>query len=443
MAPKLRVLFVPASTYWVTGTLAKHFAHFNPWIEATVISGPVLEDVFRRVPDLISRFDLVHFTCPSASQQWLPKFRGAMPCVTSLHHVGDWSALEHIALADAIIAGSKRGADDLHARQVDPQKVVLIPYGVDPRRFAPAAPEARAALRKRFGIEHDATVVGFFAKFGSNELNRKGPDVFVDAATMLKQRVERTVALIVGPGWTDVVRLLKSRGIACLWFPFVADDEVARIYQVLDFFWVTARVEGGPVTLLEAMATGVCCLTTPVGHATEVIEDGRSGFVMPFDRPEAFAAKSAELAADGSTRREIGRNARSAIAEKQDVAKTARLLETAYRAAAVSFLRRPGRSVEFDLDRILVEREHAMPPATLIPTPLYGLPEAMRRRVTMMETLRWSEHLILSNAQASTALRLILGQWARNPLSPMPVRALLRRFLPPSVVAHVVSLRKR
>jgi hypothetical protein len=61
----------------------------------------------------------------------------------------------------------------------------------------------------------------------------------------------------------------------------------------------------------------------------------------------------------------------------------------------------------------------------------------------MLESLAWSEHLILYHRQRAVALKMIMKEWARNPLSPLPARVLLRRFLPVSVVARVVKLKNR
>jgi len=57
---KFRVLLVPDSIYWVTGTIAKSIATANPWIDATVVSGPLLGELFPDADAISRRFDLVH-----------------------------------------------------------------------------------------------------------------------------------------------------------------------------------------------------------------------------------------------------------------------------------------------------------------------------------------------------------------------------------------------
>ena len=66
----LRVLFVPDYVDWVTGTIAKNIAQFNPWIEAIIASGPVIDGIFAERPELMRNFDLVHFTCSYAHSKF-------------------------------------------------------------------------------------------------------------------------------------------------------------------------------------------------------------------------------------------------------------------------------------------------------------------------------------------------------------------------------------
>ncbi len=75
--------------------------------------------------------------------------------------------------------------------------------------------------------------------------------------------------------------------------------------------------------------------------------------------------------------------------------------------------------------------------------PLYGIPRPMWRRVKMLESLAFSEHLVLYHNQRRVALRMIMKEWAANPFSSMPLRVLLRRMLPVPMVARIVKLKNR
>lgn len=441
---RFRVLFVPDSVHWVTGTIAKSIARFNPWIEATIASGPVIDTVLNENPELMRNFDLVHFTCPYSSKQWLPRFRDLVPCVTSHHHVTNWELIKHNVEGDAIIVGSPEWSQDLRARGVDTSRVFCVPYGVDADLFQPATSEQRASIRRKLNLPNSTTVIGFFGKNSSNDDDRKGIDVFIKALVSLKQLLPDVACLIVGPGWQELIRGLNSSGVKCVWIPFVGELKgLSEMYQALDFYWVTARVEGGPVTLLEAMSTEISCLTTPVGIAREIVIDGENGILLPFNDPEAFAERTALLAADTSERRRLGRNARKTILERIHVGVTATGVVDVYAKAFENFAIRQGCPAPLKVHE-LADGWPALGFSSLKTSndiPLNGFPPAIHRRVKMLESLAFGEHLILYHQQRGVALSMIMREWLANPFSPLPLRVLLRRLLPVSMVARVVKLK--
>ena len=442
---RLRVLFVPDSVHWVTGTIAKAMARFNPWIEATIASGPVIDSVFADHPELMRNFDLVHFTCPYASKEWLPRFRELVPCVTSHHHVTDWELIKHNAQGDAIIVGSPEWSEDLRIRGIDESRVFCVPYGVDATLFLPPTNVQRQSIRKRLHIPDAATVVGFFGKNSSNDDDRKGIDVFIKAILQLNKKLSNLAVLIVGPGWQELTRNLNSAGVECLWVPFVAELEgLSEMYQALDFYWVTARVEGGPVTLLEAMSTEVCCLTTPVGLAREIVEDGQNALMLPFNDPEAFATRTAAIATDASERKRLGGNARISILKMMHVGLTATGVLEVYAKAFENFAARQHTTVPLDVKEIAANvAKTSSSDDDTSGVPLNGFPPSIHRRVRMLEALAFCEHLILYHQQRMVALKMIMREWLANPLSAMPARVLLRRLLPVSMVARLVKLKNR
>lgn len=435
---------MPDSTYWVTGTIAKSIARFNPWIEATIASGPVVDTILAEQPELMRNFDLVHFICPYASKSWLPRFRDHVPCVTSHHHVTDWELIKHNLEGDAIVVGSPEWAEDLRARGGDLSRVFCVPYGVDAERFTPATEAQRVAIRAKLKISPAAIVVGFFGKHSSNDDDRKGIDVFTKAILGLKQRLSRLTVLIVGPGWKDLVQSLNSAEVQCIWLPFIVSlADLAEMYHALDFYWVTARVEGGPVPLLEAMSSEVCCLTTAVGIAREIVRDGENAILLPFNDVNSFVERTFLLAGDASERQRIGRNGRQTILREMHVGLTSQGVRDVYAKAFEQHNLRRQCAAQFDIAAMAASARGAND-ATADKSdfiPLHGFPVKLHARVRMLETLTWAEHLILYHQQRAVALRLILGEWLRHPVSQLPPRVLLRRFLPTAMVARVVKLK--
>ena len=436
-ARRFRVLLVPDSIYWVTGTIAKSIAAANPWIEATIVSAPLLKEFFPDASAIAKRFDLVHFICPYVSRDWIPQLRSVVPVVTSHHHVTSWDLISHNIEGDAIVAGSSEWVKDLEHRGADMSRVFRVPYGVDVDLFTPADARQRREMKKRLGLSGASPVIGFFAKRGSNDDDRKGINVFADAVVSLHRKVPQAGVLIVGPGWQDLVAGFRSRNIACAWLPFVEDgNDIPPLYHALDFYWVTARVEGGPVPLLEAMSSGVCCLSTPVGLAREVINDGVNGIVMPMNDAEAFACMTTDLWQDEARRVWISKSARATMQREMRADEMARQVRPVYeRALQVFSARNHGEA------RTLPRPD--MAPAQESDVPRSALNAKERRRAEMLEALAWSENLILYQHQRGAALRLISKAWKDNPRSLEPPRVFLRRFLPGPVTRGVVSIRRR
>ena len=433
-----RLLLVPDSIYWVTGTIAKSIAAANPEMKSTVISATVLDEMFPDPGAIAARFDIVHFLCPYATRRWLPLLQPLMPVVTSHHHVTSWDLISHNIGGDAIVAGSAEWADDIVARGADAGRVFRVPYGVDTDMFVPAPPQRKRYVQRSLGLDGAGPVIGFFAKRASNDDDRKGTGIFADAVGRLHAMLPDTGVLIVGPGWHDLVAQFRARGIRCAWIPFVEElSALPRLYHALDFYWVTAAVEGGPVPLLEAMSSEVCCLSTPVGLAREVVRDGANAFLLPFGDAEGFAAKTKELWGDDERRKVIGRGARAAMVGGMQWQNTLRLVRDAYECAAEVFRTRAHAHAALAIPAASPLRGN---PAEVR---LDGLDGRERKRATLLESLAWAENLILYQDQRGAALRLIMKAWAANPASARPLRVLLRRFLPGSVVRPIVRMKAR
>ncbi len=438
-ARKFRVLLVPDSIYWVTGTIAKAIATANPWIEATIVSGPLVAELFPDESVIADRFDLVHFICPYSSRDWLPRLRDRVPVVTSHHHVTSWDLIAHNVDGDAIVAGSAEWVNDLEKRGADMSRVFRVPYGVDVNVFAPATRGDKESERRKLGLSSADPVIGFFAKRASNDDDRKGTDVFVEAVLELHQTLPVAGVLIVGPGWQELVRKFKAAGIACAWIPFIVDSrDIAPLYHALDFYWVTARVEGGPVPLLEAMSSEVCCLSTEVGLAREVVQHGVNAELLPMNDSGVFAARTRELWKDADRRAAMGRAARETMLADMRDYDMAQLVRAVYeRAVEVFSERNPGvaatRLPEKSEGQTIADGD----------VPLMALNEEEKRKARMLEALAWSENLVLYQDQRGAALKLIVNAWRDNPLSLEPPRVMLRRFLPEPITKGIVNLKRK
>lgn len=182
------------------------------------------------------------------------------------------------------------------------EKLVRIPIGVNTRLFHPPTDEQRRAARSKLGIAKNAIVIGSFQKDGVGWGDGmepkliKGPDVFVEALARMRHELP-IVAMLTGPA-----RGFVKQGLERLGIPFVhryvqSHGELVDCYHALDLYFVTSREEGGPMGLMEGMASGVPVVSTRVGMAPDLIVDQTTGGLADSEDSEDIAAKALALLA--------------------------------------------------------------------------------------------------------------------------------------------------
>src|SRR4051794_24065566 len=185
---------------------------------------------------------------------------------------------------------------------IPPEKVRRIPIGIDVDAFSAQTPVSRRNVRERLGLPQDAFVLGSFQKDGNGWGEGlepkliKGPDVLVEVARRVHGRVPELHVLLTGPARGYVKRALAAQGVPYVHVHPKAYADIPPLYHALDAYAITSRQEGGPKALLEAMASGVPLVTTPVGQAMDIAIDGVNALVAPIDDAGALADRLVELA---------------------------------------------------------------------------------------------------------------------------------------------------
>lgn len=177
---------------------------------------------------------------------------------------------EEWRLADVIVVNSRWSRDALVAEGVDASKVELLPLALDVEAIQPQpAPPAAGRLRVLW--------------LGQVNL-RKGIPYLVEAARLLADApVEFSVV-----GSMQIPASARAAAPANVtWRGPVPRSEVGDCYAQADVFVLPTVSDGFALTQLEALAHGVPVVTTP--NCGEVVEDGRSGFIVPARDPAALA----------------------------------------------------------------------------------------------------------------------------------------------------------
>ena len=252
-ARRLRVLLVPDRLHWIYGTVAKEIARWNPWIDASICSVTLLQNYPDRYSVWIETFDIVHVITRLEYADFAAQLPAHTVKIASVHHVDSWENVEDCITADAVMVSSGEWWQYLRHQGISEERLALVPYGVDTGIFYPASPQQRRRARQRFDLPDQAITVGFFGKCSSNPDDRKGVGVFLEAISALQSKVDaRLAVLIVGPGWQELAKEIARSGILCQHILFCTHEQVPLAFAALDVYWVTSRLEGGPVTVLEA-----------------------------------------------------------------------------------------------------------------------------------------------------------------------------------------------
>lgn len=196
---------------------------------------------------------------------------------------------------------------------VPPSRVIHICNGVDTERFY-AAQTGREPLPVPQFQGENLFVIGTVGRMQAV----KNPLNLVRAFILLLQRLPdaksrlRLAMVGDGPLRGEALRLLEEAGAADLaWLPGSRDD-VPALLRGFDLFVLPSLAEGISNTILEAMATGLPVVATRVGGNPELVEEGRTGMLVPPDDPKALAEAVRAYVADQELGRRHGAEARHA-----------------------------------------------------------------------------------------------------------------------------------
>jgi glycosyltransferase involved in cell wall biosynthesis len=217
---------------------------------------------------------------------------------------------------DGYVAISSALAESYLQEGLPPDRLRIIPQGVDTERFCPRA--SGGALRERLGIPADAPVIVFVGSL----IERKGIDVLLAAWQQIHRSYPEAHLLLVGkneflddPGancfLVAQLSALDSGAAENLHQAGVVED-VQTYLQAADLFLFPSRREGFGTVMIEAMACGLPCVVAEMPGITDSIyskEEG-NGIVIPQADPEVLARAAQELLASPERALEIGRAGR-------------------------------------------------------------------------------------------------------------------------------------
>jgi glycosyltransferase involved in cell wall biosynthesis len=316
-------------TAWLAGRVARHVApsviHASSGHRGfeTALVGLALRDHIDR--------PLVYEVRSFFEASWSPdETRNEQGEHYSRLHAAETGAMR---AADHVITLSESMRADIVARGIAPERIAIVPNGVDAAAFAPEPPDP--ALRARLGIDGQF-VFGYVSNL---DHKRENQELLIEATAMLAARGRRVRCLIVGDGKrrTELEAMAKA-GPAAAHVTFtgaIPHDEIRRYYAVLDAFVVPRRDERAarsvtPLKPFEAMAMARPLVVSDLPALTEIAAPDQRGLAFPPGDATGLAAALERLIDDAAMARRLGEAGRAWVVTERTWAANGQRLRAIY-----------------------------------------------------------------------------------------------------------------
>jgi glycosyltransferase involved in cell wall biosynthesis len=230
------------------------------------------------------------------------------PVVWGIHHsilkgesskrttvlVSKASAFLSRLIPSRIVYCANKSRQTHEAAGYDARRGEVIPNGISIVQYHPD-PAARARIRRELGISDNARVIGIVARYHPD----KDIPNFVQAAALLGETNPEARFVLAGRGLerenSELADLVKGTGYADRFHLLGSRNDIPDVLNAFDISSLSSITEALPVSIIEAMAVGLPCVSTEVGDAAEVID--RTGSTVPPSNPAALAGAWRELLA--------------------------------------------------------------------------------------------------------------------------------------------------
>jgi glycosyltransferase involved in cell wall biosynthesis len=223
-------------------------------------------------------------------------------------HILDF--VENSKRIDKIVVSNSITYNRLLSWGIEKDRITRIFIGVDRSLFKPENKKSKELVREFIGFKTSDFVIGSFQKDGigwSDGLDPKlikGPDILVKSLFEVSKSREIKV-LLVGPSRGYVTKKLTEFGIDFKHLQVNNYEEMPQLYNALDLYLITSREEGGPKGLIEALASSIPVVSTPVGMSVDLLPRMQGCAVTETFNPLEIAT-SVIQAIDIPFRQEVG-----------------------------------------------------------------------------------------------------------------------------------------
>ena len=232
---------------------------------------------FAAICSAVGKYDVVHFHAEGpCAMLWLPKLFGKR-CIATIHGI-DWQrakwggfASEYIKFGEKVAA---KYADEIIVLSEGVQKYFKDTYGRE-TMFIPNGvnrPTLRSPqlIKEKYGLDKDEYIL-----FLGRLVPEKGITYLIEAF----KKVKTEKKLVIAGGSSDTeeymneLKNLATDDDRIIFTGFVQGQLLEELYSNAYVYTLPSDLEGMPLSLLEAMSYGNCCLVSDIAECAEVVED--------------------------------------------------------------------------------------------------------------------------------------------------------------------------
>lgn len=231
----------------------------------------------------LSRCDLIWLISPWTWERVPKKYLGSKKVVCSIHHI-DFDKFKDDNIQKEFYYREKfvdfyhvfSTSTEKQLRSISDKEIIKIPYWVNQNLWFDIS--KKDLLRKKYGFKKNEYLVGSFQRDteGFDLVSPKlikGPDIFISKIKKLSKQKKNLKVVLTGKRRAYVINQLKKYNIDFTYFEMTSFKTLNELYNILDLYMVTSRVEGGPQAILECAISKTPIISTRVGIADEILDE--------------------------------------------------------------------------------------------------------------------------------------------------------------------------
>jgi glycosyltransferase involved in cell wall biosynthesis len=219
-------------------------------------------------------------------------------------------------MPDHLVTVSKTMAKEILSQPgISSNRVTAIPNGIPVDHFY--QPQFREGFRQQSGFTPEMVVIGYTGRIAKV----KRLDILIEAFAEANKKYPDTRLLLAGEGpmRSELEALVRQLGMEnkVRWLGFTSN--IPSFLAALDIYIQTSVNEGLSLSILEAMAAEKSVIATRVGSADEIIQDGKTGILIPPGSITAASQSLLSLLDDAKKRSQLAQNAKEYVSTEYGI----------------------------------------------------------------------------------------------------------------------------